>query len=524
MPEYLRSLIIIFFLAIFIFYFLRSTAKFFSSHEDFKRRRNLWLGLTFVIFITHNIWLYVIIAGLILLLTDDSEQNKTALFFILLFAAPPYSSYIPAFNIINYFFSIDSIRLLELVILLPSFLKLSQKKEKQRFWQTPSDKILGGYAIWSIVVFFLASTFTDTLRQIFYVFIDIFLPYYVISRSLKNIEDFREAIFSFVVAALILSVIGIFEYFRSWLLYSSLKTAMGFFDSVGSYLLRGGSLRAMASTEQPIILGYVMVIALGFFFTIQKFIISRLAQYFWLLMILAGLFVSQSRGPWFGAILLVLVFIATGPKAGKGLVMTVILGSLVVGLMSTTPAGVNLLNSLPFVGTIEQGNVAYRQLLIENCIKLLKNNMIFGVPNALASPELRAMKQGQGIIDIVNSYVAVALNTGLVGLVMFVSFFATIGIGLLKAMRSITNKENELHLLGRMLFSTLIAILVMIGTVSSISFIPVIYWSVTGLAIAYIELVKRSVSISTLPMPGPTKLMDQMDRAAIAIQGSAIAS
>lgn len=500
MPEYLRSLIIIFVLAIFIFYFLSSTAKFFSSHENFKRRRNLWLGLTFIIFITHNIWLYVIISGLILLLTAANEKNKVALFFILLFAAPPYSDYIPAFNIINYFFSIDPIRLLELVILLPAFFKLSQQKEKHHFWQTPSDKFLGGYTMWSIVTFFLVSTLTDTFRQIFYVFIDIFLPYYVISRTLKNTEDFREAIFNFVVAALILAVIGIFEYFRSWLLYSSLKTAMGFFGSVGSYLLRDGKLRAMASTEQPIILGYVMVIALGFFFTIRKFIISRFAQYFWLLIILTGLFVSQSRGPWFGAILLVLVFIATGPKAGMGLVMPAILGSLVVGLISATPAGVNLLSSLPFVGTIEQGNVAYRELLIENCIKLLKHNMIFGVPNALASPELQAMKQGQGIIDIVNSYVAVALNTGLVGLVMFVSFFATICIGILKAMRSITNKENELHLLGRVLFSILIAILVIIGTVSSISFIPVIYWSVGGLGIAYIELVKRSVSISTVPM------------------------
>jgi hypothetical protein len=41
------------------------------------------------------------------------------------------------------------------------------------------------------------------------------------------------------------------------------------------------------------------------------------------------------------------------------------------------------------------------------------------------------------------------------------------------------------------LLATLIGILVIIFTVSSITFIPVVYWSVAGLGVAYIQMVRR---------------------------------
>jgi hypothetical protein len=41
------------------------------------------------------------------------------------------------------------------------------------------------------------------------------------------------------------------------------------------------------------------------------------------------------------------------------------------------------------------------------------------------------------------------------------------------------------------LLATLIGILVIIFTVSSITFIPVVYWSIAGLGVAYIQMVRR---------------------------------
>ena len=102
------------------------------------------------------------------------------------------------------------------------------------------------------------------------------------------------------------------------------------------------------------------------------------------------------------------------------------------------------------------------------------------------------MRQGQGIIDVVNTYIGVALNYGFVGLGLFVAFFAVTLLGIYRAMRSIPDKNSEEYLLGRVLLATLLAIVVIIFTVSSISIIPIVYFSVTGMGGAYVIMVRKN--------------------------------
>jgi len=101
------------------------------------------------------------------------------------------------------------------------------------------------------------------------------------------------------------------------------------------------------------------------------------------------------------------------------------------------------------------------------------------------------MIQGEGIIDIVNTYINLALRVGLVGLGLFVAFFAVVLRGIRRAMLTFPDKDDERRQLGRVLLATLIGILVIIFTVSSITFIPVVYWSIAGLGVAYIQMVRR---------------------------------
>ena len=491
MPEYIRSLFYILILSLVTFYFLKSTAVIISTKEDFGRRCKLWIGLTILLFVSHNMLLYGIFGGLILLLTSSNEKNKIALFFFLVFALPSTIAYIPAFGVVNFLFAIDEIRLLELVILLPLFFNLSQKKDSIRFFKMASDKYLGAYILWTILLLFLQSTATDTLRFTFYAFIDIFLPYYVISRGLKNIKDFNDALFAFVVSCTVQASIGIFEYFKGWLLYNSLGADLGVSSIMNGYMLREGRLRVMASTEQPLVFGFLMVVALSFFLVIQKHITNPAIRLIWCVLISGAILAPQSRGAWVGTLVLILVFILTSRQILKNLSIFVLASCFTVGLLLATPFGERVINILPFIGTSQQFNVTYRQVLIEKCIALALKHPIFGVPNAFA--ELKEMKQGAGIVDIVNTYVSVALGSGLVGLTLFVSFFVTIAFGIYRAMSSIKNINDELHLIGRVLMATLAAILVMIGTISSISFIPITYWSVAGLGMAYIYIVKRSL-------------------------------
>jgi O-antigen ligase len=494
MPEYLKALTVILVLALSVFLFAKSSLAAIIPVADFNRRRNLWFFLTALLFLSHSFWLYIVIGAVAVFLATVRDGNKVAAFFFVLFAIPPISALVPGFGIVNVLFSIDYLRLLTLVLLMPLLFDYKTATKYLRFPESAADKYLLAYLLLLICLAGLVTTFTDLLRNAFNLFVDIFLPYYAASRTLTTATRFRDAIGAFVIAATIMAPIGLFELIRSWALYSSLASILDVQWAFFGYLLRDGGLRADAAAGQPIVLGYVMVVAIGFFLYVQKYIQSRARQYLLLIALVGGLIAPLSRGPWIGAVVLFLVFLVTGRYSAKKLVGLATGLAVSIGAISLTPYAAKLVSYIPFVGAVDNFNVTYRQLLIQNCISLIKGSPFFGVPNALGSSELQAMRQGQGIIDIVNTYVAVALGSGLVGLTLFLGVFLSVGFGLLKAIKQTKSLHTDLNLLGRVLLAVLCAILVMIGTVSSILSVALIYWMVAGMGVAYLDLVRRTLA------------------------------
>lgn len=497
MPEHLRALVVILVLATVIFAFAKAPAcALASATGDFERRRNLWFAITLVAFLAHNFWIYIIVAAALLLFAVPKEPNKLAMFFFLLFAVPAIPAQITGLGVINYFFTIDYIRLLSLAVLLPAFMSLRTQPDTERFGRAIPDKLLAGYIILNFLLQLKASTFTDTLRHgVFYAFTDIFLPYYVASRSLKNLQGFRDALMGFVTAVLVLSAIAAFEFARHWLLYRSLQDALGVQWEYGTYLERGESLRALGTTAQPIALGYLIAVAAGFSLYLRKSVASPMAWGLGVVLLIMGLIAPLSRGPWVGAAAMLLVFVATGPSPGLRFAKLGLLGVIILPIVLASPAGERIIDFLPFVGTIEAGNVTYRERLAEISIQIITQHPFFGAFDYIYSPAMRELKQGEGVIDIVNTYLGVSLGSGLVGLSIFLGFFIVVTVSIFKSMRNLANRTDEHYLLGQVLFSTLLGILIIIATVSSISVIPVIYWSVAGLGVAY----ARVLALATAP-------------------------
>ena len=164
---------------------------------------------------------------------------------------------------------------------------------------------------------------------------------------------------------------------------------------------------------------------------------------------------------------------------------------LALPLLAIVPGGQKIIDLLPFIGSVEAENITYRQRLIDNSLIVIQRNLWLGSFDYRSTPEMQSMIQGQGIIDIVNTYIAVALQMGVIGLTLFVGFFATIALGIRKAMRSFPKQDDESRRLGRALLATLAGILVTIITVSSITVIPVVYWSVAGLGVSYAQMARR---------------------------------
>src|SRR6266568_2946820 len=123
MPEYLKALVVILVLATVVFAFAKApVCSIVSTAGDFERRRNLWFGLTLVVFLAHNFWIYIIAAAALLSLAASRESNKLAMFFFLLFAVPPIEAPISGLGLVENLFTINYPRLLALTVLVPAFL------------------------------------------------------------------------------------------------------------------------------------------------------------------------------------------------------------------------------------------------------------------------------------------------------------------------------------------------------------------------------------------------------------------
>lgn len=493
MPENIRALILILVLAMLVFSFASRYTPAIINAGDFTRRRNLWLALTIVAFLTLNFWVYVFVAILLLLYSNRVDSNPPAVFFFILFALPTDLVEVPGLGLFQSLFHLSHTRLLVLVILLPVFFSLRRQSDYLPFGRSVYDKVLAAFLLLSTVVYFRDSTtMTDALRSSFYLFLDVFLPYVVFSRSVKSLPAFRDVLLSFVLAVMVLALIASVEFYKHWLLYDTLILAIQGGGEFTKYLGRDGMLRVSASSGHPIVLGYLMVVGLGFYLFLQQSIKNTLMRRLGMGLLVVGLIAPLSRGPWVGAAVMIVVFIATSRYATRRLISLGLVSILLLSLISILPGGEKVINLLPFVGSTEKDNIEYREKLISNSMIVIQRNFWFGSGAFLKSPEMEAMRQGQGIIDIVNHYIGVTLKLGVVGLGLFVGFFALILTGIYRGLRSISDKDSEVSLLGRALLATLLAILVIIITASSITFIPIVYWSVAGLGVAYVQMVRKS--------------------------------
>jgi hypothetical protein len=495
LTEHIRSLVYILFFATLFFVFAQRFACTITDCSLFTRRRNLWFALTLAAFLSQGFWLYLVVAILLVAYVYRRESNPAALYFFILFVLPMAYIKIPGFGVLNFIFELSHARVLSLLILLPAFLALRKQNDYVSFGRGGSaDKVLAAYLILVSALYLREFTLTNNLRQIFYLFIDVFLPYIVISRSLKTMQNFRDALLSLVLAIMVLAPLAVFEYLKFWLVYRSLPDSLGMYGEMGGYMARDGMLRTVVSAGHSIALGYLMVVGLGLFLYMQSAIKQKFIRWLGMILLAIGLITPLSRGPWVGAVVLLIVFIATGRNPVPRLMSLALAAMLALFLVSTLPGGEKVLNLLPFIGTTDQFNVDYRDRLLTNSIIVIERNFWFGSTDFRETPEMIAMIQGEGIVDLVNTYLGIGLDKGMIGLSLFVAFFAQAALGILRGMRSIPNRNSEEHLLGRALLATLMAILVIIFTVSSVTIIPIVYWSIAGVCVAYPRMVRKHMS------------------------------
>jgi len=492
----MKALIVVLVIGTIVFRIAKPIALQFSAEQDFLRRRNVWFALTVTAFLSPSFWLYVLVATPLFAWAGRKDSNPVALYLLLLHVIPFTPVEIPIAGI-NALFPLDNYRLLSLCVLIPTALRLRHSTDGLRIrGLTAMDALLLCYGALQIAFFIppdlpnhviLPDSFTNALRRAFLFFIDVYVLYFVVSRSCSSRRAIVEAQAAFCLSGVLMASVALFETLRHWLLYVDIATRWTNDTSFAFYLTRGNALRAEATTGNALVLGYLLAIAYGFWLYLRLHLKPKQPKMAVTLILWLGLLATYSRGPWIGALVIFFIFAALGPRAFSGLFKAGAVVAVVGGVVALSPLGEQIISVLPFMGgTIDSGSVAYRLEVTQRVWELIQANPIFGDHRPWIKME--DLRQGFGIIDLVNSYAQIALYYGLCGLSLFVGFIL---VGLSKTYlfaRTLMSSDPDLASLGACITACILGTLLMISSNSFELGLVKMYYVLAGLAAAYAHL------------------------------------
>ncbi len=414
MIDNVKALVVILGLAAFGFALIRPVCLAVMPAETYARRRNTWLLLTTVAFLSPSFAIYAVFATILIIRESRRDTNPLALYALLMFALPNTRFYIPTV-LINNLFDLTHLRLLALVLLLPfihRWFRIRNKSTEKAF--TFPDAALLAYLFLQVALSIPNQSLTASMRQSFLLMLDGFLAFYAFSR-LKGTKEISDVLASFFAAIFIMSLVGSFESIKGWLLYTGLSMQWGD-PNVFAWLVRGDRLRAQASAGGPLGLGFDIAIALGCYLYLRPTQKRLLLDVAIITLMLFGLFVTSSRGPWLTCLLIIMVFLSLRPGAAGKMAGVAVGAAMIAGVLYLTPLKESVLDRLPIIGTADQDTVEYRQQLAELSWTLIRQHPFFGDPFVVEKME--SLRQGQGIVDIVNGYLFTLLFTGWVGMIL----------------------------------------------------------------------------------------------------------
>lgn len=487
----LKVLLVVLVLASAVFAVAKSTCLRFMSESDFTHRRNVWFILTASAFTISNFWLYSLVAFAVMYWAGKKDQNPVALYVLLLHVVPPLGMELPTVLVSN-LFKLDNYRILAFAILIPTAWRITHAKNKSQFDSYKSfDRWILAYLLLQLALLLPYEELTNTVRRGFLFVIDSMVLFYVVSRTCSERSKLIETMAMCVVAGCILAVVAVFESPKGWLLYAGLSNSWGIENNF-AYLHRGDILRAQASAGHALSLGYLLAIALGFWLFLSSELTPRMKTWAGAIVIWAGLIAAFSRAPWLAAALVFLIYQAMGPNGMRQLSKTLLVFTPIAGIILATPLGTRIIDNLPFIGSVGAVNVDYRQNLATAAWERINEYPFFGDPFFMT--HLEHLRQGQGIIDLVNVYLNVAMLFGLVGLTIFVApLLISLGKTWLLS-RRLSLDNIQLATLGTALLACIVGTLFFIATSSFIDGIAKFFYLLMGMAAGYIHIAQVDIA------------------------------
>lgn len=466
----------------------------FMAPDDFARRRNLWLFVVAASFLAPNIWLYVLVTVPALLYVGKRDPNPVAVYLLVLVAVPPFQVEIPTFGLIGRVFPLDHALFISLALLLPILIRRGGEgaaasggvKAAAGNPTRAVDFLVLAFLGLQLVLVLPYDSPTMVARRVVLMFIDVALPYFAIRRACRTRDSIAEAMAAFVMAMVVLAPLALLEFAKGWMLFAGIGEQ---WNAVRLYfpLYRGSFLRAQTTAGHSIFMGYFVAIGFGMWLYLQRRVhVGKAMSWLCTLTLVASLVVPLARGPWAGAagILFVHVVLAPNPVARTFKTLALVGTIFCVALFS--PWGSEVIDYLPFIGTVDDQTVIYREQLAKGSWLLIQQHPFFGSPYFLS--QMEEFRTGEGIIDIVNTYATIALAFGLVGAGVFLAVFLAAIRQTYQLSRRLQSIDPDASRMGIALIACIVGTLIVLATTSFLHAMPYLVWALVGMTSAYVRL------------------------------------
>jgi len=492
------ALIYVLLIATPVFLYLKPIVLRFTSEADYLRRRNVWFVLTATGFLSPSFWLFALVAAPLLFWGGRKDSNPVAFYLMLMQVIPDTPVQIPTVGI-NELFALNLYRLLSFFVLIPAAVRLRRATEHPAVREfTTTDWLVLGFGALQLFLYvppdlpnhqILHNSATNIIRQALLFYVDVYVLYYVVSRYCSTRQAVVDAMASFFVACAVLAPLAVFESVRHWLLYLNISVAWDVPVWGSNYLLRAHALRAQVTAGHSIALGYLLAVALGFWLHLSARVPRRVPRIAITTLLVSGLVVTYARGPWLAAVVIYVLFTALRPHAFTKAFQATIGALLVTWGISFTAVGERIFNSLPFIGAAaESESAVYRQRLAARAWQLFQEHPLFG--DQLAVQKMEDLRQGEGIIDLVNTYAQVALFYGIVGLALFITPVLVVFFGAVRQAKRLQSQDPDFSSLGNTLAACEFGTLVFIATASLNAANTNLFYILLGLTVAFVRMAR----------------------------------
>ncbi|WP_395334437.1 O-antigen ligase family protein [Novosphingobium sp. BL-8H] len=271
------------------------------------------------------------------------------------------------------------------------------------------------------VVFGRDTSSTNLLRVACSVVLNLGLPYYVLSRGIANATELRTTIRWFACGGVALAALMLFEAVRAWSLYNELYQHYGL-PNMFYLKVRGGIVRAAGPFMESTSAALVLALSLAGMWLLRADFRSRLRHYALAAVMFLGMSVPQSRGAWMGVLvgwLLVDLYRRDYAALARRCMVMGLLAAVVLALASLSPTFANAVGFSP--GSADTAE--YRKQLFQRGMEQIRLRPFTGYSMPQLDVVMADMRQGEGIVDYVNSFIWVALVSGIGGLALFCGSF-----------------------------------------------------------------------------------------------------